>query len=181
MASLSDQVAGFFKGNDNDTSLRELFLHELKDIYYAEKKLTETLPKMEAAATTSDLKTAFRTHLQETQAQVGRLERVFQSIGEDAEEVTCEAMDGLVEEGEEVIDETTDGTLTRDAGLIISAQKVEHYEIASYGSLRTLAQMLGYNEAARLLEQTLEEEKQTDAKLTQVAESFVNQRAANER
>jgi len=180
MASMTDQVANFFKGGDNDASLRGLFLHELKDIYYAERKLVETLPRMEQKATTSELRTAFRTHLQETQSQVSRLEQVFRSIGEEAEEVTCEAMDGLVEEGEEVIDDTNDGTLTRDAGLIISAQKIEHYEISAYGSLRTLAQMLGYNEAAQLLEQTLEEEKKTDALLTQVAESFVNQRAAAE-
>ncbi|WP_266366611.1 YciE/YciF ferroxidase family protein [Tellurirhabdus rosea] len=180
MASITDQVADFFKGGDNETSLRELFLHTLKDIYYAERKLTEALPRMEEAATSSELKTAFRTHLAETQQQVGRLEQVFNSIGEEAEEVTCEAMDGLVEESEETISDTKAGTLTRDAGLIISAQKVEHYEIASYGSLRTLAQMLGYTQAAQLLEQTLEEEKKTDAKLTQVAESYVNQRAAKE-
>ncbi|WP_128545225.1 YciE/YciF ferroxidase family protein [Larkinella soli] len=180
MASFTDSVGNFFRGEDNDTSLRELFLHELKDIYYAEKKLVDNLPVMAEKATTQELRSAFQMHLQETQNQVSRLEQVFRSVGEEAEEVTCEAMDGLVEEGEEVIDETQEGTLTRDAGLIISAQKIEHYEISAYGSLRTLAQMLGFNEAAQLLQQTLEEEKATDAKLTAVAESFVNQRAAAE-
>jgi len=180
MASFTDSVSNFFKGEDNDTSLRGLFIELLKDIYYAEKKLTDTLPVLANAATTSELKSAFQLHLQETQTQVQRLEQVFRSIGEEPDEVTCEAMDGLVEEGNEVISETTDGTLTRDAGLIVSGQKVEHYEIATYGSLRSLAQMLGFTEAAQLLEQTLKEEKAADEKLTTIAESFVNQRAAAE-
>jgi len=180
MASFGDSVKNFFSSSENVESLRELFLHELKDIYYAENKLINTLPRMAEAATTNDLKMALRNHLEETRNQASRLEQVFRSIGETPEEVTCEAMDGLVDEGEEVIDETAEGTLTRDAGIIISAQKVEHYEISAYGSLRTLARLLGYQEAARLLEQTLDEEKNADALLTDVAESFVNQRAMAE-
>ena len=180
MASFQDSVKNFFSNSDNVESMRELFLHELRDIYYAENKLVMALGRMAEAATTDELKMAFQTHLQETRNQASRLEQVFRSVGEDAEEVTCEAMDGLVEEGEERLDETAPNSLTRDAGLIISAQKVEHYEIAAYGSLRTLARMLGYQEAARLLEQSLEEEKKTDSMLTDLAESFVNQRAMAE-
>jgi len=180
MASLGDSVKNFFSHSDNVESLRELFLHELKDIYYAENKLTIALPRMAEAATTDDLKNALNTHLEETRGQIRRLEQVFRSVGEEPEEVTCEAMDGLVDEGEEVIEDTTEGTLTRDAGIIISAQKVEHYEISAYGSLRTLARLLGYEEAAQVLEQTLQEEKHADSLLTEIAESFINQRALAE-
>lgn len=180
MGSVTDSISNFFKGEATDKSLRDLFLHELKDIYYAEKKLVDNLPTMADKSTTPELRSAFVGHLEETQNQVSRLEEVFRLVGEQAEEVTCEAMDGLVDEGEEVIGDTADGTLTRDAGLIVSAQKIEHYEISAYGSLRTIAQMLGYSEAAQLLEKTLDEEKAADAKLTKIAESFVNQRAAAE-
>jgi ferritin-like metal-binding protein YciE len=180
MATFTDNVRNFFAGEDNDVSLRELFLHELKDIYWAENKLTDALPTMAEAATTDVLKQAFHTHLEETRGQIARLDRVFDLLGEEAEGVTCEAMRGLVSEAEEVISETTSGTLTRDAGLIIAAQKVEHYEIASYGSLRTLARLLGQTEAANLLQENLNEEGNTDHKLTEIAESFVNERAKAE-
>ncbi len=176
MSSFKD----FFTNSDNVESLRGLFLEELKDIYYAENKLVDTLPTMAEAATTTDLKNAIMSHLNETRGQVARLEQVFRLVGIEPEEVTCEAMQGLLEEGEEIIDETEDGSLTRDAGIIISAQKVEHYEIAAYGSLRALARMLGYTEAAELLAQTLHEEKNADHLLTDIAEGFVNQRAMAE-
>lgn len=179
MASLTDQIRGLFSDEDQ-TSLRDLFIEELQDIYWAENHLVDNLPTMAKAATSAQLRQGFETHLQETRNQVERLERVFRSIGEEPESKKCEAMNGLVKEAEEIISDTTEGTLVRDAGLIIAAQKVEHYEIAAYGSLRTLAQILGYTEAAGLLEQTLEEEKATDQKLTQIAESFVNARAKQE-
>jgi ferritin-like metal-binding protein YciE len=172
--------ANFFSNSENVESLRGLFLEELKDIYYAENKLVDTLPVMAEAATTDDLKTALLTHLNETRNQVTRLEQVFRVVGEEPEEVTCEAMDGLVEEGEELVEETAEGSLTRDAGIIIASQKIEHYEMAAYGSLRSLARLLGYEEAAQLLEQTLQEEKHADSQLTQIAESFINQRAMTE-
>ncbi|MDJ1469938.1 ferritin-like domain-containing protein [Cytophagaceae bacterium DM2B3-1] len=180
MASFGDSVKNFFSGSDNVESLRELFLEELRDIYYAENKLVNTLPAMAEAATTNDLKTAITRHLEETRGHVRRLEQVFSSINETPSEVTCEAMKGLLEEGNELIDETIEGTLTRDAGIIIASQKVEHYEIAAYGSLRTLARLLGYETAASLLAQTLQEEKNADTLLTDIAESFVNQRALAE-
>lgn len=180
MATFTENVRSFFSGDQEDASLRHLFLHELKDLYWAENKLTEALPTMAEAATTDVLKQAFQTHLQETRGQIARLNRVFDLLGEKAEGVTCEAMKGLVEESEEVISETTAGTLTRDAGLIIAAQKVEHYEIASYGSLRTLARLLSHTEAANLLQENLNEEGNTDHKLTEIAESFINERARAE-
>lgn len=179
MASLTDQVKNFFS-DDEQTSLRGLFIEEIQDIYWAENHLVDNLPVMAKAATSSQLRQGFETHLQETRNQIERLERVFRSIGEEPESKKCEAMNGLVKEAQEIISDTTEGTMVRDAGLIIAAQKVEHYEIASYGSLRTIAKILGYTEAAQLLEQTLEEEKATDVKLTQIAESYVNSQAKQE-
>ena len=179
MASLTEQVKNFFS-DDEQTSLRGLFIEEIQDIYWAENHLVDNLPVMAKAATSSQLRQGFETHLQETRNQIERLERVFRSIGEEPESKKCEAMNGLVKEAQEIISDTTEGTMVRDAGLIIAAQKVEHYEIASYGSLRTIAKILGYTEAAQLLEQTLEEEKATDVKLTQIAESYVNSQAKQE-
>lgn len=180
MATFTATVRHLFAGEQDEFSFQQLFLHELKDLYWAENKLTEALPRLAEAATTDLLKQAFQTHLEETRGQIARLDRVFDLLGEDAEGVTCEAMKGLIEESEELISETTAGTLTRDAGLIIAAQKVEHYEIASYGSLRTLARLLGHTEVANLLQENLNEEGNTDHKLTQIAESFINQRAKEE-
>jgi ferritin-like metal-binding protein YciE len=164
-----------------DSALNELFVDELKDIYWAEKHLSKALPKMIKGATSEELKSTIQAHLTETENHITRLEQVFSSIGEKAVAVKCEAMAGLLKEGEEIMGETEKGTLTRDVGIISAAQKVEHYEIASYGTLKTLAAVLGYIEAAGLLEETLAEEKNADSLLTQVAESAVNSQAKTEK
>jgi ferritin-like metal-binding protein YciE len=163
-----------------DSKLQEFFVAQLQDIYWAEKKLVKTLPKLEEAATAMKLKEAFHNHLSQTEDHVSRLEQVFASIGEEAKAQKCPAMAGIVEEGEEIIDETEEGTSTRDAGLIFAGQKAEHYEIASYGGLAQLARILGYGEAVQLLETTLQEEKYADSLLTDIAENNINERAAKE-
>jgi ferritin-like metal-binding protein YciE len=163
-----------------DSKLQEFFISQLQDIYWAEKKLVKTLPKLEEAANAEKLKEAFRNHLYQTEDHVTRLEQVFSSIGEEAKAQKCPAMAGIVDEGEEIIDDTEEGTATRDAALIFAGQKAEHYEIASYGGLAQLARILGYGEAVQLLEATLQEEKDTDALLTQIAENNINERAAEE-
>ncbi|WP_019987070.1 ferritin-like domain-containing protein [Rudanella lutea] len=182
MASLMDRVSNFFSGNDADTGegLKSLFITELKDIYYAEGQAIDALAEQADAATTDEVRNAFLQHQEESRNQRTRLERVFDSLGVSATEGTCDAIDGLADDGRRVVSNTESGSLTRDAGLIMAAQKVEHHEIASYGSAVTLAKVLGYHEAAQLLQQTLDEEKNTDKKLTQLAESFINQRAAGE-
>lgn len=183
MATIGKQIADFFSGEsttNNDEGLRGLFINELKGAYYAEKAAVDNMPNMADAATTDQVRMAFQQHLEETRNQVTRLERVFQSIGETPDSMTCNAIDGLADDADVMISNTEDGSLTRDAALIIAAQKIEHHEIASYGSLHSLAQLLGYSEAAQLIEQTLQEEKNTDKKLTQLAESFVNERAKAE-
>jgi ferritin-like metal-binding protein YciE len=162
------------------SKLKELFVELLQDIYWAEKKLVKTLPKMAEAATSDQLKQAFNTHLEQTRNHVSRLEQVFGSIGEDAKAKKCPAMSGIAEEGEDIIDETEEGTAQRDAGLIIAAQKAEHYEIASYGGLAQLAETLGFTDAKNLLGQTLQEEEQTDKLLSQIAKSGVNYQASKE-
>ena len=164
-----------------DSKLKEFFIDQLKDIYWAEKKLVKTLPKLSQAATTNQLKDAIDSHLIETENHVARLEDVFDLVGVDADAKKCHAMAGIVEEGEDLIDETDTDTCQRDVALIFACQKAEHYEIATYGGLVTLAATLGYKEAAVLLRQTLEEEKAADAKLTQVAENDVNYKASQER
>lgn len=164
----------------NDSMLREFFIDELKDIYYAEKHIAKTLPKMKKAATSKELQQAFEDHKAMTLQQVARLEQVFELMGEKAKGKKCEAIEGITKEGEGIIEDTEAGTATRDVGLIISAQKVEHYEIAAYGSLATLANTLGEEEVAGLLGQTLAEEKQTDELLTGIAENSVNYQAAEE-
>ena len=165
----------------DESALKELFTDELKDIYWAENQLVKSLKKLSKASTSDELKNAFDTHLTETEGQIKRLEQVFKSIGEEAEAVKCEAMAGLAKEAEELIEETDKGTSVRDVALISAAQKCEHYEIASYGILKTLAGVLGYDEAKSLLEQTLEEEKNADVTLTKIAESSVNQSAFEEK
>lgn len=165
----------------DESGLKDLFLDELKDIYWAEKHLAKALPKMAKSATSDELRTALEQHLTETESQIQRLEQVFANMGRKAMGKKCEAMEGLVEEGKHMMEETGDGSLTRDAAIISSAQKIEHYEIASYGTLRTLANHLGMSEAANILESILQEEKNTDVKLTQIAESFVNESAKTER
>lgn len=160
--------------------LKELFVDGLKDIYWAEKQLTKALPKMAKAATSEDLKAAFEEHLSETEGQISKVEQVFEIIGEKAKAKVCPAMEGLVKEGEEIIESTDKGTMVRDCGLIMSAQKVEHYEMASYGTLRTLARILGHDDAAEILQSILDEEGAADKKLTELAESHINEEAVQE-
>ena len=167
------------EGQENK-ALNELFLDEMKDIYWAEKHLVKALSKMSKNATSEEVRKAFEDHMAQTEGHVNRLEQAFESIGEKAKAVKCEAMEGLMKEAEQIMEETEKGTMVRDAALISAAQKVEHYEIASYGTLKTLAGVLGYNDAAKLLEATLEEEKTTDGLLTQIAESHINEAAAAE-
>ncbi|HKC36128.1 MAG TPA: ferritin-like domain-containing protein [Chitinophagaceae bacterium] len=162
------------------SQLDKLFTDSLKDIYWAEKHLTKALPKMRKKATTDELKSAIEEHLAQTEEHISRLEQVFDMCGKKAQAKKCDAMEGLTREGDSIIEETEANTMTRDAGIIMAAQKVEHYEIATYGSLVQLAKTLGRNDAAELLHQTLEEEKQADEKLTEIAEWNVNQAAANE-
>jgi ferritin-like metal-binding protein YciE len=155
----------------------DLFVVQLQDLYDAEQRLTKALPKMAAAAHNSSLKSAFEEHLRQTQNQVSRLEHVFQQLGHSAKTKTCEAMKGLIEEGSEIISGKGDPNV-KDAALIAAAQRVEHYEIAAYGTARTFAQQLGKSEAARLLQQTLDEEADTDKKLTSLAEKAINPKAS---
>ena len=156
--------------------LSDLFLDTLKDIFHAEKQLLRALPKMARAANSDELRQAFETHKEETQGQVERLEQVFEILGKRASGKPCEAMQGLVAEGQEIMEEFKDSDAL-DAGLISSAQAIEHYEISRYGTLRTWAQQLGMDDAANLFEETLEEEKKTDQLLTEIAESSANQEA----
>ena len=160
--------------------LEQLFINQLKDIYYAEQLLLKTIPKMADACTTEELEDAFRLHLQQTERHVKRLEKVFQIIGKKPEGKKCDAMEGLVREGEHMIRETKEGTMTRDAGLIIAAQKVEHYEIATYGSLVQLAITMGLHRASDILDKTLVEEGNTDGSLTHIAETYINIEADGE-
>jgi ferritin-like metal-binding protein YciE len=157
--------------------LEELLVDELKDIYSAENQIIKALPKMAKAASSPELKRAFERHLEETRRQVERLDQIGQALDVKLTGKKCKGMEGLIEEGKEVMEEFDDDD-TIDAGLIGAAQKVEHYEIAAYGTARTHAEMLGYTKAARLLQQTLDEEGATDKKLTQLAESIINVEAA---
>lgn len=168
---------GHFEGS---SPLEKFFLDQLKDIYYAERIITQSLPTMQEAATTEQLKDAFEDHLTQTQRHIKRLEKVFESIGQKAEGEKCEAIEGISKEVESIIDETEEGTLTRDAALIIAAQKVEHYEIATYGGLVQLAITMELHDAADLLDRTLVEEEDTDARLTEIAENDINLRAEHE-
>lgn len=159
------------------SSLQELFLTHLQDIYHGEKQILRALPKMAKSATTPELKQAFQHHYDETEGQVERLQRVFELMNKSARGKTCEAVEGLVEEAKDVMNEAETGEVM-DAGLIAAGQAVEHYEIARYGTLRTWAQQLGMKEAAKLLGETLEEEKKADALLNKIAMSSVNRKAA---
>jgi ferritin-like metal-binding protein YciE len=157
-------------------SLEKLFIEELKDVYNAEKQLVRALPRMAKAAESEELQRAFTKHQKETEGHVQRLEQIFQRVGQSARGKTCKGMQGLVEEGKEVMEQQGEGPVI-DAALIASAQRVEHYEIAAYGCLRTYAQLLGYEDADRLLEQTLHEEEATDKALTALGEGGINQAA----
>ena len=163
-----------------EPALKELFIDEIKDIYWAEKKLVTTLPKMQKAATSPELADAINNHWKETNVHVERLEKVFKLLGEKVQAKKCDAMEGLAKEGESIIEDTEDGTATRDVGIIMAAQKVEHYEIATYGCLSQLAMTLGMDDVAELLGQTLNEEKMADETLTGIAENDINYEAAEE-
>ena len=165
--------------NSQESGFRELFYNELKDIYWAEKALTKAIPKMISKATSDELISALEDHLAVTEGHVDRLEQVFKIIGEKAEAKKCEAMDGLIEEAGEIMKEAKD-EMVRDAGIISAAQKVEHYEIATYGTLVSFANTLGEPEAAGLLEETLKEEKEADKTLSEIAMSSINLDAASE-
>lgn len=167
-------------GKKQDSMFHELFVHELKDIYWAETHLAKSLPKMSKAATSPELSEAINNHQKETEGQIQRLEKIFENLGMKASGKKCQAMDGLLEEGKEILEDTKKKSMVRDAGIIIASQKIEHYEIASYGSLVALANKMGHNEIVQLLEQTLEEEKKADALLNQIAEEHVNEEAAEE-
>jgi len=159
-------------------SLSALFHHELKDLYSAEKQLVEALPKMAEAATNEQLKAGFEEHLEQTKGHVERLETIAKDLDIALGGHKCAAMEGLIEEGSELLEEEAEPAVL-DAALIGAAQRVEHYEMAGYGTARTLAEVLGYDEAVDLLQQTLDEERETDEKLTELAESSVNAEAAN--
>jgi ferritin-like metal-binding protein YciE len=165
------------QSQDDSSKLHKLFEDELKDIYWAEKALVKALPKMIKKASSDDLVEALENHLEQTEGHVQRCEQVFEIIGKTAQAKKCEAMDGLITEAEDIMSESDEGVM-RDAGIISAGQKIEHYEIATYGTLRTFAKTLGLDDAADLLEQTLNEEKAADEKLTSVAESTINVEAA---
>ena len=165
---------------EKDSMLLEFFHGEIKDIYWAEKHLLKAIPKMSKAATAAELKEAFNNHLEETKGHVERLEQVFELLGYKPQSKKCEAMEGITKEGDSIVEETETGTSTRDVGLILAGQKVEHYEIATYGGLVQLARNLGHDDVADILETTLNEEKTADEKLTTIAEENVNYDAAQE-
>lgn len=160
-------------------SLRKLYEQDLKDLYSAEKQILQALPRMVKAASHEQLKAGFEEHLRQTEGQVERLDRIFESLGKKGTGKRCKGMEGLIEEGKEALQEDMD-ELTRDAALIAGAQKIEHYEIAAYGTVRTYADLLGFKDHAKLLQQTLDEEGAADKKLTQLAESSINVEAMAE-
>ena len=164
----------------NNTQLETFFIDSLKDIYWAEKHLMKALPKMEKAATTDELKEAINDHLAQTEEHVSRLEHVFEMLDRKPQAKRCEAMEGLLKEGDSIVEETEDGSMTRDAAIIIASQKIEHYEIATYGGLVQLARTMGQEDIAGVLEETLEEEKQTDLNLSEIAENSINWAAEQE-
>jgi ferritin-like metal-binding protein YciE len=174
-AGSSSQSQNGQNGNGKSESLLEkFFTDQLKDIYYAEQQLIKALTEMQEATTTEELEDAFENHKKQTERQVKRLDKVFDMLGQAPQGKKCEAMDGLIKEAKSIINETKKGSMTRDAALIIAAQKVEHYEIATYGGLVQLAVTLGKNRAAELLDKTLKEEEDTDQLLTEIAETYIN-------
>jgi ferritin-like metal-binding protein YciE len=166
--------------NGKESLLEKFFVDQLKDIYYAEQQLLKALPEMQKACTTEELEDAFKKHTEQTERHITRLEKVFKLIGQEAEGKKCEAMDGLIKESKSIISETKEGSMTRDAALIIAAQKVEHYEIATYGGLVQLAITMGLRRAADVLDKTLVEEEETDRSLTRIAEWHINIEAEEE-
>lgn len=181
MAKTKSRTSRQKKAENKDGSmLEDFFIDSLKDIYWAEKALTKALPRMSKATTSSELKSVFDQHLEVTRKQIGRLDQVFEKLGKRAQGKKCDAMEGLIAESESIIKETENDSYTRDAALIIAAQKVEHYEIASYGGLVQLAQTMGKKGIANLLAATLKEEKKADERLTKVAEKNINIEASEE-
>jgi ferritin-like metal-binding protein YciE len=168
------------KGADNTPYLEKFFINQLKDMYYAEQQLVKALEEMQQASSTEELEDAFEDHNRQTARHIKRLEKVFKLIGMEAGTKKCEAIDGLIQEARGIIKETKEGTATRDAALIIAAQKIEHYEIATYGSLVQLALTMQLDRAAEILERTLEEEEETDRSLTMIAETYINVQAEQE-
>jgi len=162
------------------SKLKEFFVEQLQDIYWAEKRLVKKIPKLQKAATSLQLKDALNNHLMQTRMHVDRLEKVFSIVNEVADARKCPAMAGILEEGEDIINETDEGSAQRDVGIIFAAQKAEHYEIATYGGLAQLAKTLGYMDAKSILGETLQEEIQADEILTQIAENSVNYKASTE-
>jgi len=160
-------------------TLQKLYTDELRDLYNAESQLLKALPRMAKAASSEELKEAFEKHLEQTKGHVKRLEQVFEELDEKPKGKTCRAMKGLIQEGSEILEEDGE-TSVRDAGIIVAAQKVEHYEIAGYGSVRTFAHLLGQNKAAELLQATLDEESETNEVLNRLAESVINPEAVRE-
>ena len=177
---MATKIASNTNGQKKGNQLEKFFQDQLKDIYYADQQLLKALNEMKSASTTEELEDAFDNHYKQTEKQIKRLDKVFQLLGEKPEGKKCEAMDGLIKEGKTIINETKEGSMTRDAALIIAAQKVEHYEIASYGGLVQLALTLGKNRVASLLDKTLQEEEETDHLLTDIAESYINFQAEEE-
>ena len=167
------------KGNMNLETLKELYVNELRDLYNAENQLIKALPKMAKGASSDELKEAFEKHLEQTKGHVQRLEQVFEELGEKTKGKTCQAMKGLIEEGSEILEADGEDSVL-DAAIIVAAQKVEHYEIASYGSVRTFAQLLGQDKSAELLQQTLDEESKANELLNKLAEDIVNPEALME-
>jgi ferritin-like metal-binding protein YciE len=179
-SSFSGASASSGASSSSRSYLQKFFTDMLKDIYYAEKELVKGLEELKNAVSTEELKDAFDEHIRQTERHVTRLEQVFKLIGQSPEAKKCEAMDGLLREARNIISETEEGTYTRDAALIIAAQKVEHYEIASYGGLVQLAATMNLRRAAEILDKTLQEEEQTDQLLTDIAESYINIEAEHE-
>jgi ferritin-like metal-binding protein YciE len=168
------------KNSSSPSYLQKFFIDQLRDVYYAEKELIKGLEEMKNASTTEELEDAFDNHKKQTERHIQRLEKIFRVVGKNPEGKKCEAMDGLLKEARSIISETENGSLTRDAALIIAAQKVEHYEIATYGGLVELALTMRLNRAAELLDKTLKEEEETDSILTDIAETYINVDAEQE-
>lgn len=180
-ATESKKKGGMPQGADESPSyLQKFFIDQIKDMYYAEQELMKALPEIRSAATTEELEDAIEDHHQQTRRQIKRLEKIFHMIGQKPEGKRCEAMDGLIKECKTIIRETEENTMTRDAALIIAAQKIEHYEIASYGGLVALALTMGMERAADILDKTLAEEEMTDQLLTDIAETYINVEAEHE-
>lgn len=176
----SNQKNGKMDSEMKNSEFHKFFVDELKDIYWAESHLVKALPKMQKAATSKELAAAFEKHTKESLNQIEILKQIFELLGEKAVGKKCAAMEGLIEEGKSIMEDTDRDTMTRDAGLILAAQKAEHYEIATYGTLRVFARTMGHDQIAELLTTILEEEKMTDVALTEIAESFVNEGAVSE-